>query len=73
MGQKHTKICKFASLICMLVYKRILLFTDKMCLFGQRLIRVGQKFEKTVQMPRNMTVTCECKIPPLLTCVTYVV
>ncbi|XP_019770116.1 kielin/chordin-like protein [Dendroctonus ponderosae] len=47
--------------------------TDKMCLFGQRLIRVGQKFEKTVQMPRNMTVTCECKIPPLLTCTTYVV
>ncbi|KAF7273015.1 hypothetical protein GWI33_014241 [Rhynchophorus ferrugineus] len=47
--------------------------TDKMCLFGQRMIRVGQMFEKTVEVPRNMNVTCECKIPPLLTCVTYVI
>ncbi|XP_050298056.1 kielin/chordin-like protein [Anthonomus grandis grandis] len=47
--------------------------SEKMCLFGQRLIRAGQKFEKIVEMPRNMTVHCECKIPPLLTCITYVI
>ncbi|KAL1498041.1 hypothetical protein ABEB36_008901 [Hypothenemus hampei] len=47
--------------------------SNKLCVFGQRTLRVGQGFDKTIEIARNITVNCECKVPPLLTCITHII
>ncbi|XP_060523294.1 uncharacterized protein LOC132700156 isoform X2 [Cylas formicarius] len=48
--------------------------SERKCVFGQRTVGAGQTLGKTVRASRGfLNVTCECRIPPLLTCLTHVV